>query len=38
MSTILVVNAGSSSIKYRLIDIGDDAVVCSGLVQRIGER
>ena len=38
MSTILVVNAGSSSIKYRLIDIGDDAVVCSGLVQRIGEE
>ena len=37
MSTILVVNAGSSSIKYRLIDVGDDAVVCSGLVQRIGE-
>ena len=38
MSTILVVNAGSSSIKYRLIDLGDDAVVCSGLVQRIGEE
>ncbi len=37
MSAVLVVNAGSSSIKYRLIDISDDTVVCSGLVQRIGE-
>ena len=37
MSAILVVNAGSSSIKYRLIDVGDDAVLCSGLVERIGD-
>ena len=38
MSAILVVNAGSSSIKYRLIDVGDDAVLCSGLVERIGDE
>ena len=37
MSAILVVNAGSSSIKYQLVDVDDDAVVCSGRVERIGE-
>jgi acetate kinase len=34
---VLVVNAGSSSCKYQLFDMGDESVLCSGLVERIGE-
>jgi acetate kinase len=37
---ILVINAGSSSIKYQLMDLGDRrevALLASGLVERIGE-
>ncbi len=37
MSGILVVNSGSSSIKYQLISIDDEHVVASGLIERIGE-
>ncbi|HHW83894.1 MAG TPA: acetate kinase [Actinomycetales bacterium] len=37
MSTVLVINSGSSSIKYQLIDPADGAVLASGLVERIGE-
>ncbi len=33
---ILVVNAGSSSIKYQLIDMSTEKVLSSGLVERIG--
>lgn len=33
---ILVVNCGSSSIKYQLIDMNDESVVAKGLVERIG--
>ncbi len=33
---ILVINSGSSSIKYQLIKMPDEEVVCSGLVERIG--
>jgi acetate kinase len=34
---ILVVNAGSSSLKYQLIDMGDDSVLLAkGLCERIG--
>ena len=35
--TILVVNAGSSSVKYQLIDPETEARLASGLVERIGE-
>ncbi|HHB78851.1 MAG TPA: acetate kinase [Saprospiraceae bacterium] len=35
---ILVLNAGSSSIKYQLIQIPDNKVICQGLVERIGEE
>lgn len=35
--SILVVNAGSSSIKYQLIDASSEARLASGLVERIGE-
>ncbi len=34
---VLVINAGSSSFKYQLINMADRSVLCSGLVERIGE-
>lgn len=34
---ILVINCGSSSIKYRLIDLRNDRVLTDGEAQRIGE-
>ena len=34
---ILVINAGSSSLKYRLFDMDKQTVLCAGLVERIGE-
>lgn len=34
---ILVINAGSSSCKYQLFDMTNKSVLCSGLVERIGE-
>ena len=37
MSAILVVNSGSSSFKYQLIDAVTEDVLASGLVERIGE-
>ncbi len=33
---IFVINSGSSSIKYQLIRMPGDTIVCSGLVDRIG--
>ncbi len=33
---ILVINAGSSSLKYQLIDMTDDSVLAKGLCDRIG--
>ena len=35
--TILVINCGSSSLKYQLIDPTDDTPLATGLVERIGE-
>lgn len=37
MSTVLVVNSGSSSFKYQLIDVDSQTPLASGLVERIGE-
>ncbi|MGH1523753.1 acetate/propionate family kinase [Leifsonia sp. L25] len=37
MSVVLVVNSGSSSLKYQLIDAESDDALASGLVERIGE-
>ena len=34
---ILVINCGSSSFKYQLIDMTTEQALCSGLVERIGE-
>lgn len=36
MSTVLVVNSGSSSIKYQLIEMSDESVLAKGLIERIG--
>ena len=33
---IFVVNCGSSSIKYQLINMEDESVIAKGLVERIG--
>jgi acetate kinase len=37
MSVVLVVNSGSSSFKYQLIEMNGERVLASGLVERIGE-
>lgn len=34
---ILVINSGSSSIKFQLLDMVEESVLASGLVERIGE-
>ena len=34
---VLVINCGSSSFKYQLIEMKSRTVMCSGLVERIGE-
>ena len=33
---ILVINAGSSSLKYQLIDMDNEQMVCKGNCERIG--
>jgi acetate kinase len=37
VSLVLVVNSGSSSFKYRLLDVESERMLASGLVERIGE-
>ena len=34
---IFVINSGSSSIKYQLIEMPSEQVICTGLVERIGK-
>lgn len=34
---VLVINCGSSSFKYQLIDMADGRALCAGLVERIGD-
>ncbi len=38
MSTVLVLNSGSSSLKYRLVDVEAGRSLAEGIVQRIGEE
>lgn len=38
MSAVLVVNSGSSSLKYQLIDVSTEQALATGLVERIGEQ
>jgi len=33
---VLVINAGSSSLKYQLIDMADETVLAKGIIERIG--
>ena len=33
---VLIINSGSSSIKYQLFKMPQEEVICSGLVERIG--
>ncbi len=35
---ILVLNSGSSSIKFQLIEMPSEVLVCSGLLERIGQK
>jgi len=35
---VLVINTGSSSIKYQLFNMPEGAVMCSGLVEKVGEK
>ncbi len=37
MSVVLVVNSGSSSMKYQLIDVEAGEPLASGLIERIGQ-
>lgn len=37
MTCVLVVNSGSSSLKYQLIDVETEHVIASGSIDRIGE-
>lgn len=37
MSKIIAVNAGSSSLKFQLFDMPSEDVICSGIVERIGQ-
>lgn len=36
--SVLVINAGSSSLKYKVVDPGSGAVFAQGIAERIGER
>ena len=36
MKKILVINCGSSSLKYQLIDMANEGVLAKGLCERIG--
>ncbi|MEF2977492.1 acetate/propionate family kinase [Subtercola sp. YIM 133946] len=36
MSTVLVINSGSSSLKYQLIEMTNESVLANGLIERIG--
>ena len=34
---ILIINCGSSSIKYQLLNMSDSSLMASGIAERIGE-
>ena len=37
MNAVLVINSGSSSFKYQLIEMHTETTLASGLIERIGE-
>ncbi|BDZ46109.1 hypothetical protein GCM10025866_20180 [Naasia aerilata] len=38
MTAVLVVNSGSSSLKYQLIETEGERTLAKGLIERIGQR
>lgn len=38
MSKVMAVNAGSSSLKYKMFEMPEEKVICSGIVDRIGHE
>lgn len=38
MSKVMAVNAGSSSLKYKMYEMPEEQVICSGIVDRIGHE
>ncbi|PPF82251.1 acetate kinase [Subtercola sp. Z020] len=38
MSAVLVINSGSSSLKYQLLEMEGETVLANGLIERIGEQ
>ncbi|MFD5213137.1 acetate/propionate family kinase [Microbacterium sp. NPDC058345] len=38
MSVVLVINSGSSSLKYSLVDVEREAELAGGLIERIGQQ
>ena len=36
MKKVMAVNAGSSSLKFKLYEMPEETVICSGIVERIG--
>ena len=38
MTKVMAVNAGSSSLKYKLFEMPEEKVLCSGLADRIGHE
>ena len=38
MSKIMAVNAGSSSLKFKLFEMPEEKVICSGIADRIGHE
>lgn len=35
---VLVINAGSSSLKYQIIDMDNEQMICKGLVEKVGMK
>ena len=38
MSKVMAVNCGSSSLKFKLYEMPEEVVICSGIVERIGHK
>jgi acetate kinase len=38
MTPVLVINSGSSSLKYQLLDMDTEGVLATGLIERIGHE
>ena len=36
MKKVMAVNCGSSSVKFKLYEMPEETVICSGIVERIG--